>query len=169
MAIRRRKVKSVEKVSPFTLSDLRGKAGVDGSQGERGKQGVGGAKGADGSRGVQGIPGQAGKDAYQLAVDSGFEGTQKEWLESLKGPAASVVGYGGGMSSAMNYTQVVGGSEYYVPSTQLINGINIFGIRADEPITVYLPKSVTSKKMIYINDELGNASSNNITVKLEGT
>lgn len=30
------------------------------------------------------VPGPAGKSAYEIAVDNGFEGTQKEWLESLK-------------------------------------------------------------------------------------
>jgi hypothetical protein len=28
-----------------------------------------------------------GKSAYDLAVDNGFEGTEQEWLASLKGPA----------------------------------------------------------------------------------
>ena len=27
-----------------------------------------------------------GKSAYDLAVKNGFKGTEKEWLESLKGP-----------------------------------------------------------------------------------
>lgn len=31
-----------------------------------------------------GVPGPAGKSAYEIAVDDGFEGTQKEWLDSLK-------------------------------------------------------------------------------------
>lgn len=30
--------------------------------------------------------GQNGKSAYEIAVDDGFEGTEEEWLESLKGP-----------------------------------------------------------------------------------
>lgn len=32
-----------------------------------------------------GKPGQSGKSAYEIAVDNGFEGTEPEWLESLKG------------------------------------------------------------------------------------
>ena len=32
---------------------------------------------------------QNGKSAYQIAVDNGFEGTEKEWLESLKGSDGS--------------------------------------------------------------------------------
>lgn len=31
------------------------------------------------------IKGEDGKSAYQIAVENGFEGTEVEWLESLKG------------------------------------------------------------------------------------
>lgn len=31
------------------------------------------------------VHGEDGKSAYQIAVDNGFEGTEKEWLDSLKG------------------------------------------------------------------------------------
>lgn len=31
---------------------------------------------------VNGVP---GKSAYEIAVENGFKGTEKEWLESLKG------------------------------------------------------------------------------------
>lgn len=34
--------------------------------------------------GGSGVPGPAGKSAYEIAVDDGFEGTQKEWLDSLR-------------------------------------------------------------------------------------
>lgn len=33
----------------------------------------------------QGVSGEPGKSAYEIAVDNGFEGTEEEWLESLKG------------------------------------------------------------------------------------
>lgn len=35
---------------------------------------------------IQGPQGDPGKSAYQHALDNGFEGTEQEWLESLKGP-----------------------------------------------------------------------------------
>jgi len=38
---------------------------------------------------VVGTPGPAGKSAYEIAVDEGFEGTVGEWLESLVGPAGA--------------------------------------------------------------------------------
>lgn len=36
--------------------------------------------------GMPGSKGEEGKSAYQVALDSGFIGTEKDWLESLKGP-----------------------------------------------------------------------------------
>lgn len=33
------------------------------------------------------IQGPQGKSAYEVAVDNGFQGTEKEWLDSLKAPA----------------------------------------------------------------------------------
>lgn len=35
---------------------------------------------------VPGPPGADGKSAYEIAIDNGFEGTESEWLASLKGP-----------------------------------------------------------------------------------
>ena len=37
-----------------------------------------------------GTPGKDGKSAYEIAVSKGFEGTEEEWLESLKGEAADI-------------------------------------------------------------------------------
>lgn len=33
-----------------------------------------------------GSSGSDGKSAYEIAVENGFEGTEQEWLASLKGP-----------------------------------------------------------------------------------
>lgn len=41
------------------------------------------------SRGATGSPGENGKSAYEVALDDGFEGTETEWLESLKGETGS--------------------------------------------------------------------------------
>lgn len=39
-----------------------------------------------GEQGPEGPPGKDGKSAYEIAVEQGFEGTEQEWLDSLKGP-----------------------------------------------------------------------------------
>ncbi|MCQ2054422.1 MAG: fibrobacter succinogenes major paralogous domain-containing protein [Fibrobacter sp.] len=36
--------------------------------------------------GAKGDNGEAGKSAYEIAKENGFEGTEAEWLESMKGP-----------------------------------------------------------------------------------
>lgn len=62
-----------------------GPKGDTGAQGEKGDKGDTGEAGAVGATGPQGIQGEAGKSAYQVAQDNGFEGTEAEWLASLKG------------------------------------------------------------------------------------
>lgn len=44
-----------------------------------------GEKGDNGAPGTDGRDGVDGKSAYEIACDNGFEGTEAEWLESLKG------------------------------------------------------------------------------------
>lgn len=69
---------------------LRGPQGVKGDTGERGLQGPRGLKGdtgeqgIQGPRGLQGIQGDNGLSAYQVAVKNGYNGTESDWLSSLK-------------------------------------------------------------------------------------
>lgn len=39
----------------------------------------------NGADGINGTNGDDGKSAYQIAINNGFEGTEQEWIESLKG------------------------------------------------------------------------------------
>lgn len=50
-----------------------------------GADGAPGEPGPPGETGPQGEPGTDGKSAYEIALDKGFEGTEQEWLASLKG------------------------------------------------------------------------------------
>ena len=43
-----------------------------------------------GDQGPQGPKGDTGKSAYQIAVDNGYNGTESEWLASLKGDLSEV-------------------------------------------------------------------------------
>lgn len=68
---------------------------------------------------VGGNQGPAGKSAYQLAVESGFEGTQEEWLNSLKGPQGPTgkTGVTGPQGPAgKNGTTPVKGVDYWTAS-----------------------------------------------------
>lgn len=66
----------------------KGEKGLDGAPGEKGDPGEPGPQGPAGDpgpRGEKGDPGANGKDAYELAVEKGFAGTELQWLESLRG------------------------------------------------------------------------------------
>lgn len=52
-----------------------------GSKGDKGEQGPEGPEGPKGDKGEQG---DDGLSAYQLAVNNGYEGTESDWLNSLK-------------------------------------------------------------------------------------
>lgn len=42
-------------------------------------------KGKDGVDGKNGADGKDGLSAYEIAIKNGFEGSEEEWLDSLKG------------------------------------------------------------------------------------
>lgn len=68
---------------------------IPGPKGDKGEKGDSGINGIDG---INGTDGADGKSAYQIAVDNGFIGTEKEWLESLKGENSA-----GGAVDLSNY------------------------------------------------------------------
>lgn len=47
-------------------------------------EGAGALKGEKGDPGTNGVDGVDGKSAYEIACDNGFEGSEEQWLESLK-------------------------------------------------------------------------------------
>jgi len=62
---------------PWTLvTNLKGPKGDPGDPGD---------PGAPGDPGTPGDPGDPGASAYDIAVSNGFNGTEAEWLASLKG------------------------------------------------------------------------------------
>lgn len=63
-------------------------ASLHGQNGTNGAAGKAGAKGDPGSQGTPGDVGPQGLSAYQVAVASGYTGTESEWLASLKGKDA---------------------------------------------------------------------------------
>ncbi len=68
------------------IETVTGEPGRDGIDGKDGKDGVDGKDGKDGKDGQDGV---AGKSAYELAVEKGYQGTLEEWLESLVGEAGT--------------------------------------------------------------------------------
>jgi len=76
---------------PTGPTGTQGETGPAGPAGPQGKQGVAGPAGAKGDIGPagpigpQGTKGEPGASAYEVAVNSGYNGTQEAWLASLKG------------------------------------------------------------------------------------
>lgn len=66
------------------LESLKGKDGKDGTNGKDGKDGTNGKDG-ESIRGARGEDGDPGMSAYQIAVNNGFVGSEREWLDSLRG------------------------------------------------------------------------------------
>ena len=67
------------------LASLKGEQGIQGPKGDPGEQGARGEQGLKGDTGDPGVQGPDGESAYQVAVDSGFVGSESDWLASLKG------------------------------------------------------------------------------------
>ncbi len=63
------------------ITDKNGAFETPNLKGKKGKNGINGKDGIDGKNGVNGAN---GKSAYEIAVDLGFEGSEQEWLDSLK-------------------------------------------------------------------------------------
>lgn len=85
-------LESVELVAT-EVSMTPGPRGPQGEQGPAGPQGETGPAGPQGETGATGATGAQGKSAYEVAVDNGFEGTEEEWLESLRGGPRGPQGY----------------------------------------------------------------------------
>ena len=81
-----------------------GLPGQDGAQGPKGDQGDKGDKGdpgLPGQDGVQGPKGDNGKSAYEIWLANGNQGTEQQFLESLKGTGAS-----GGLNPGTKENQI---------------------------------------------------------------
>lgn len=70
---------------PQGLQGEKGLPGEIGPRGEKGDRGEPGALGERGERGEKGERGADGRSAYECAVAAGFSGTEKQWVESLRG------------------------------------------------------------------------------------
>ena len=74
-----------EETVKVPAADFKGAKGDKGDTGATGPQGPVGQNGSNGQDGEDGADGENGKSAYEVAVDNGFEGTEAQWLASLKG------------------------------------------------------------------------------------
>ena len=124
-----------------------GLKGDKGDKGETGPQGIQGEQGEPGPQGPQGIQGEKGidgKSAYEIAINNGYEGTEEEWLESLKtvtdipedlevkslyvyganGKSHATIGYRSTNSLKGRYSLTVGYSNYGLGDYSITQGYN---------------------------------------------
>lgn len=93
-------IKTLAAARSYVKESLNGAGAIKGEKGDKGDpftyadftpeqlellKGEKGDSGQDGIDGTNGINGLNGLSAYQIAIDNGFDGTEQEWLESLKG------------------------------------------------------------------------------------
>lgn len=146
----------------------RGPIGLPGPQGERGPQGLTGAPGPKGDKGDKGDPGRDGRDGKDgldgrdgRDVELDIEDLKQQILSQIKvpTPVTSTGGY-----NPVKYIKVTQ-PEYEIGNGGLIRGINIFGVNYPGVVTIYLPRDTSPDKLIYVKDESGSASSNNIIIR----
>lgn len=101
---------------------------LNGAKGDKGDQGETGLQGPKGERG------QEGKSPYDLAVENGFEGTESEWLDSLKGGSSSVNGsIAGNLIPTQNGQYNIGSESKHIKS-------------------IYVDEIYMSDDTLYVND-----------------
>lgn len=154
-----------------------GKDGADGKNGTDGKDGIDGKDGSscvvkpldggfkvlcdgdsvgvlvngiDGKDGVKGDSGVAGKSVYELAVEAGFEGTEAEWIASLKGGkgdagadgvSCELADNGDGTvtvtcgENATTLFKAVCGTAAYDPATHFCQNEKVYPLCTEEKVT----------------------------------
>lgn len=101
--------------NPSSANNIKGATGERGLQGEKGDTG---GIGVTGERGLQGERGEQGLSAYQVALITGYIGTEQEWITSLgfsEGYRLKLDGL-----SNTEITQELGQSLTSVPSQKLL-------------------------------------------------
>ena len=56
-------------------------------------------------------------------------------------------------------------SDFTVEETMLIPGINIVAVNYNGNVTIHIPSSLDTRKLLYVKDESDTAATNNITIQ----
>lgn len=149
------------------LTSLKGEAGEQGPKGNTGEQGIQGEKGAPGEQGIQGEPGPSGASAYEIAVSNGFEGTETEWLASLKGekgdPGSSSSSSGSSGAAYIIETSNTDTSWYRIWSDGFVEQGGILVTTSASSNTISLPIEMASDLFNIDFHIVKGGSSNNTT------
>ena len=142
-----------------------GPKGDRGEKGDRGDVGPQGAQGLQGPMGIQGLPGIDGKDSNPQDVANLLK-TDPEFIKSTKGKDGEtplILNRGGGGHATVTYHSITTASAD-IGKSQLVHGMNIFGVNYAGTCYIYLPHNPDPEMLIVVKDESGNASGNNIIV-----
>ena len=134
-------------------------------KGQPGQAGTNGQAGADGTPGAAGQIGPQGPMPAHQARNGEVrfknpDGTWGPWVRAITSPG------GGGPDSFNTYTPISQAS-YLIRRTQLGMGTNVFGVNFAGDVDIFLPAGIDKRIIIVVKDESGNASTNNITIKVE--
>lgn len=153
-----------KQIASLTLKH--GKDGKDGKNGKDGRNGADGRNGRDGRDGVDGRDGERGADGISvvganvdfdgrlvLELSNGDELDAGVVVPELDAEKNVYVMQGGGGSAGVKYTAVTT-TTYTVQESDLIEGINIYGVDSGGNTTVFLPANVDPKKIIVVSNEM---------------
>ena len=136
---------------------------LDGRPGKEGRVGLQGPQGLTGTRGLDGTSVTIGevKELVEELVEASVESLPKP-----KDSTPTRASHGGG-GSPVKYITTITTSTYTINKNELQAGTNIFGVNFAGTCTITLPliHDRFRDKIIVINDESGNASSNNIVIE----
>lgn len=145
--------------------------GKDGAKGDKGDAGPAGPQGIQGPQGLSGQDGRDGvteiRHTYEplpdnIVKEDSLEDLRKD-LESVKRRQKYSISGGSNSGEGIKYVSITA-AEYKISKNELLhNGITIFGVNYAGAVSITMPQP-KKNQMVYINDESGNAGSNNITV-----
>jgi hypothetical protein len=155
--------------TPEPTPGPRGEPGPVGPMGPAGQQGPAGPAGIQGPRGPQGpVP----KHRW-IGTSLQFERVEGSWgeLVDLQGPQGqpgqNMTPGGGSGTPPVNQLEVRG-FDYTIKRGWIHPGINIIRVTdTSSPVTIRLPRRIDEHSILHINDESGNAGTNNITIVTE--
>jgi len=130
---------------------ISGASGVNGSTGPTGASGINGSSGIQGASGSTGLTGATGVGVQGASGSTGLTGATG--LTGSTGPA--------GASGAVGY---YGTTEVTTPTYTVVDNDFYIGVNYAGPVTITLPTSTNSGRMLIIKDEDGDAEINPITV-----
>jgi hypothetical protein len=162
-------------ISGDGTSGTSGTSGVDGSSGTSGVDGSSGSSGVDGSSGSSGIDGSSGSSGIDGSGSSGTSGSSgisgdgtsgTSGTSGVDGSSGTSGSSGVGGNIIVN-SSISGPSGTIIPISSPSTQPEYWPINTTSfPVSVSLSTAATiaDGKIIYIKDEAGNATSNNITI-----